>query len=65
MSSVFGPFPHLPAVGALRDKDWAARVNYQVGSRFDAFVKKLKLTDLQAQEACGVQKSDHAARSYS
>jgi hypothetical protein len=34
-----------------RDAAWAGRVNYQVASRFNAFVSKLQLTDLQVREA--------------
>jgi hypothetical protein len=52
MSNVFAPFPSFPpAVGSLRDNVWAVRVNYQVGSRFDAFAAALMVTDLQAKEA--------------
>ncbi len=39
------------AAPAQHDASWAGRVNFQVASRFNAFVAKLQLTDLQNQEA--------------
>jgi hypothetical protein len=54
MSNTFAPpsfAEFLAPAPAQHDAAWAARVNFHVGSRFDAFVSKLQLTELQAQEA--------------
>jgi hypothetical protein len=50
MSSTLASLAAL-AAPAQHDASWAGRVNFQVASRFNAFVAKLQFTALQKQEA--------------